>query len=133
MFYLKQTNKQHILLTHHYFAFNSLKKHFLLLIPIYKKIKGVGMEIFLGETLHLILLYSPGVFLTHTVLLMLFLRYLTACNAGDVGLIPRSGRLPGVGNDNSLLKSCLESPMARGAWWRWGGGRQPTCVTPRLF
>ena len=28
-------------------------------------------------------------------------------NAGDVGLIPRSGRSPGEGNDNLLQGSCL--------------------------
>ena len=38
-------------------------------------------------------------------------------NAGDVGLIPGSGRYPGGGNDNSLQYSCLENPMDRGAWW----------------
>ena len=37
-------------------------------------------------------------------------------NAGDVGLIPGSGRYPGGGNDNSLQYSCLENPMDRGAW-----------------
>ena len=37
-------------------------------------------------------------------------------NAGDVGLIPGSGRSPGVGNGNPLQYSCLENPMGRGAW-----------------
>jgi len=37
-------------------------------------------------------------------------------NAGDVGLIPGSGRYPGQGNDNSLQYSCLRNPMDRGAW-----------------
>ena len=37
-------------------------------------------------------------------------------NAGDVGSIPRSGRSPGVGNDNPLQYSCLENPMDREAW-----------------
>ena len=37
-------------------------------------------------------------------------------NAGDPGLIPGSGRLPGEGNDNLLQYSCLENPMDRGAW-----------------
>ena len=35
-------------------------------------------------------------------------------NAGDVGSIPRSGRLPGEGNGNPLQYSCLENPMDRG-------------------
>ena len=38
-------------------------------------------------------------------------------NAGDVGLIPGSGRSPGGGNGNLLQYSCLENPMDRGAWW----------------
>ena len=35
-------------------------------------------------------------------------------NAGDVGLIPGSGRSPGEGNDNPLQYSCLENPIDRG-------------------
>ena len=35
----------------------------------------------------------------------------------DAGLIPRSGRSPGIGNGNLLQYSCLENPMDRGAWW----------------
>ena len=40
----------------------------------------------------------------------------SACNAGDTGLIPGSGRSPGEGNGNSLWYSCLGSPVSRGAW-----------------
>ena len=39
----------------------------------------------------------------------------SACNAGDLGSIPGSGRSPGAGNGNPLLHSCLENPMDRGA------------------
>ena len=39
----------------------------------------------------------------------------SACNAGDPGSIPRSGRFPGEGNGNLLQHSCLENPMDRGA------------------
>ena len=35
----------------------------------------------------------------------------SAYNAGDPGLIPRSGRFPGEGNGNPLQYSCLENPM----------------------
>ena len=35
----------------------------------------------------------------------------SACSARDVGLIPGSGRFPGVGNGNPLQYSCLENPM----------------------
>ena len=41
-------------------------------------------------------------------------------NAGDTrnaGLIPRLGRLPGVGYCNLLQYSCLKTSMDRGAWW----------------
>ena len=41
----------------------------------------------------------------------------SACNAGDLGLIPGSGRSPGEGNGNLLQYSCLENPMDRGALW----------------
>ena len=40
----------------------------------------------------------------------------TACNAGDPGLISRSGRSPGEGHGNPLQYSCLKNPMDRGAW-----------------
>ena len=39
----------------------------------------------------------------------------SACNAGDLGSIPGSGRSPGEGNGNPLQYSCLENPMDRGA------------------
>jgi len=37
-------------------------------------------------------------------------------NAGDVGLIPGSGRSPGGGHGNPLQHSCLGNPMGRGHW-----------------
>ena len=37
-------------------------------------------------------------------------------NAGDLGLIPGSGRSPGEGNGNLLQCSSLENSMDRGAW-----------------
>ena len=37
-------------------------------------------------------------------------------HAGDVGLIPGSGKSSGGGNDNPLQYSCLENPIDRGAW-----------------
>ena len=40
----------------------------------------------------------------------------SACNVGDLGSIPGSGRSPGEGNGNPLQYSCLENPMDRGAW-----------------
>ena len=41
----------------------------------------------------------------------------SACNAGDLGSIPGSGRSPGEGNSNPLQYSCLENPMGGEAWW----------------
>ena len=40
----------------------------------------------------------------------------SACNAGDVGLIPGWGRSSGGGNGNSRQCPCLGSPIDRGAW-----------------
>ena len=37
-------------------------------------------------------------------------------SAGDLGLMPGSGRYPGEGNDNPVQYSCLGNPMDRGAW-----------------
>ena len=40
----------------------------------------------------------------------------SACNAGDLGLIPESERLSQEGHGNPLQYSCLENLMVRGAW-----------------
>ena len=40
----------------------------------------------------------------------------SACNAGDLGSIPGSGRSPGGGHGNPLQYFCLENPMNKGAW-----------------
>ena len=40
----------------------------------------------------------------------------SACQAGDMGSIPWSGRSPGEGNGNSLQYSCLGNPMDREDW-----------------
>ena len=40
----------------------------------------------------------------------------SACDAGDLGSVPESGRSPGEGDGNPLQYSCLEIPMDRGAW-----------------
>ena len=40
----------------------------------------------------------------------------SACNAGDLGSIPGSGRSPGEGNGNPLQYFCLENSVDRGAW-----------------
>ena len=40
-----------------------------------------------------------------------------ACNAGDPGLIPGSGRSPGEGHGNPLQYSCLENSIDGEVWW----------------
>ena len=41
----------------------------------------------------------------------------SACNVGDLGSIPRSGRSPEGGHGNPLQYSCLENSLAKGVWW----------------
>ena len=41
----------------------------------------------------------------------------SACNAGDLGLIPGLGRSPREGNGYLLQYSCLENSIEKGAWW----------------
>ena len=43
--------------------------------------------------------------------------WLSGINAGDMNLIPGSGRSSGEGNGNPLQYSYLENPMDGGAWW----------------
>ena len=40
----------------------------------------------------------------------------SACNAGDLGSIPRLGRSPGEGNGNPLQYFCRKNPMDGGDW-----------------
>ena len=41
----------------------------------------------------------------------------SACNAGDAGSTPGSGRSPGGEHGSPLQYSCLENLVDRGAWW----------------
>ena len=56
----------------------------------------------------------------------------SACNAGDPGLIPGQGRSRGEGNGNPFQYSCLEIPMARGAWRTTVHGATESGTTERL-
>jgi len=48
----------------------------------------------------------------------------SACDVGDLGSIPRSGRSPAEGNSNPLQYSCLENPTDGGVWWATVHGSQ---------
>ena len=44
----------------------------------------------------------------------------SACNTGDLGSIPGSGRSPGEENGYPLQYHCSENSMDTGAWWATG-------------
>ena len=48
----------------------------------------------------------------------------SACNAGDLGLIPGLGRSPGGGHGDPLQYSCLENGHGQRAWWVQSKGSQ---------
>ena len=53
----------------------------------------------------------------------------SACQAGDMGLIPGLGRSPGEGNDKLLQYSCLGNPNDRGALWATVQGTEESDMT----
>ena len=56
----------------------------------------------------------------------------SACNAGDLGSIPRMGRSPGKRSGYSLQYSYLENSMDRGAWQDSPWGCIASDMTERL-
>ena len=56
----------------------------------------------------------------------------SACNAGDRGLIPGSGRSSGEGNGNSLQYSCLENPGTEEPGGLQSRGHKELDVTEQL-
>ena len=56
----------------------------------------------------------------------------SACNAGDMGSIPGSGKSPGGGHGNPLQYSCLENPMDSRAWWASPYGCKELDVTEMI-
>ena len=56
-----------------------------------------------------------------------------ACNAGDMDLVPGSGRSPGEGHGNPLQYSCLETPHGQrslAGYSSWG--RKESDMAERL-
>ena len=56
----------------------------------------------------------------------------SACNAGDLGSIPGSGRSPVAGNVNPLQDCCLENSMDGGPWLATVHGVAESDTTRRL-
>ena len=52
----------------------------------------------------------------------------SACNVGDLGSVPGSGRFPGKGNGNQLESSSLENSTNRGAWQAPVHGVEKSCT-----
>ena len=53
----------------------------------------------------------------------------SACNVGDQGSVPESGRYPGEGTGYPLQYSCLENSTVRGACWAIVHGVRNTFCT----
>ena len=57
----------------------------------------------------------------------------SACNEGDLGLIPGLGRSPGGGHSNPLQYSCLENPHGQRSLVGYGSwGNRESDMTERL-
>ena len=56
----------------------------------------------------------------------------SACNAGDQGLSPGSGKSPGEEHGNPLQYSCLENSIDRGAWQATAHGVAKSDTTEQL-
>ena len=57
----------------------------------------------------------------------------SACNTGDPGLIPGSGRSPGEGNGFPLQNACLENSTNRRDWWDSPWGYKESDTSERLM
>ena len=58
----------------------------------------------------------------------------SACNVGDLSLIPGSGRSPGEGNGYPFQYSCLENSTDRGVWQAtvYGVAKSRTQLSPQV-
>ena len=57
----------------------------------------------------------------------------SACNVGDLSLIPGSERSPGEGIGHPLQYSCPENPMDRGDWWATVHGVAKTYIQLSVY
>ena len=97
--------------------------------PCLARVQGVAKELDMTQQLNnnKVFIYLKNVIL---LILLFFLELVifilraslvaqtvkaSACNAGDLGSIPGSGRSPGEGNGNPFQHSCLENPTDGGA------------------
>ena len=81
---------------------------------------------------HLLYFYKSGILVVARLTQRLKRLPSSACNVGDLGLIPGLGRFPGEGNGNPLQCSCLENPMDGGAWWATVHGVAESDTAKRL-
>ena len=59
---------------------------------------------------------AKGLLIFLASLVAQIVKCLSACNEGELGLVPGVGRSSGEGNGNPLQYSCLENPMNGGTW-----------------
>jgi len=108
----------------------ALEQHLSLLLPNFWWLLAIlGIPWFVAGLLHSVISWSSLCVFTWTSLYNDTSYWLdlaptlggsevkaSACNVGDLGLIPGSERSPGEGNGTPLQYSCLENPMDGGAW-----------------
>ena len=107
--------------------FNKVLKVLATAIREEKEIKGIQIgkeEVKLLLFLDDLILYIENPKDSIRKLVELISELVSACNAGDLGSIPESGRSPGEGNGNPLQYSCLENSTDGEAWWATVHGSQ---------
>ena len=112
-FLLNSFTFNHLCLPIHHFTTNNVTVLSSILIFSITSSKLFSLHLACHSRPFLCLLCS-FLFSSHTVIFEGFPGGLdgkvSACNAGDPGSIPGSGRSPGEGNGNLLQHSCLENP-----------------------
>ena len=72
--------------------------------------------IFIEICLIYYIMLDSGVQQSDASLVVQRVKHLSACNAGDLGSTPGSGRSSGEGTGNLPLYFCMENSMYRGGW-----------------